>query len=124
MGQRESSFADGNESYIRVRCKLGGGWIWQLMTAEGQAVNESKDFADRLECEADAKLQGLPVHGLSRRRKATRDTSWTISKDATSLWRWKRVDGNGIVSTTSDRAFLSKAECIRDARRHGYTGGS
>ena len=112
------------ESYIRVRGKLGGGWIWELMTPDRHVANESEVFADRIDCEADAKLQGLQVSNVARRGKFTGKTYWVISKDSIRLWRWRRIDANGTVTAISADGFPTKAECVDDARRNGYTGGS
>lgn len=52
---------------IRVRSNMNGGWIWELVMPDGHVAQQSESFADRGLCEAEAKQQGLPVQGLSRR---------------------------------------------------------
>jgi len=54
---------------IRVHREISGGWVWQLLTPDGHIVQQSAPFGeDRDGCEDDAKRQGFPVVGLSRKR--------------------------------------------------------
>jgi uncharacterized protein YegP (UPF0339 family) len=101
-------------------------WQWQLMTADGHIINTSRLYSDREQCESDALRQGLPVIGLSRARtrRAIRTVpigpSWNLSCDRFGLWHWHRLDSNLRIIETSPRAFLSEADCLRDAEDHGY----
>ena len=56
---------------VRIRCSADHRWWWELLTSDGHVVNATEPFESREACEADAKLQGCPVIGLSRTRSPT-----------------------------------------------------
>ena len=58
-------------THIRIRATSDSGWRWELLTADGHVANVTDPFDSRDACEADAKLQGLPITGLKRVRKTT-----------------------------------------------------
>jgi uncharacterized protein YegP (UPF0339 family) len=53
-------------------------------------------------------------------KDASRDT-WTIYKDASAEWRWRRTAPNGNVVGASTEGYKNKSECISNARRNGMT---
>jgi hypothetical protein len=114
---------------IRIRSTLSRQWIWELVTRDGHVANASETFATREECEADAKLQGLPVSGLRRSSKVKAASGsnrqapkpWTIHKDAGGLWHWERRDERAQVIDQSACAYLTQGECLADAQKHGYS---
>jgi hypothetical protein len=119
---------------IRIRGKWRSGgtyWIWELLTADGHVVNTSEPFETRDDCEADAVRQGLPCVGLAARRHRVHRTvpitrspngpSLDLSCDRSGLWHWQRLDTAGELVEKSMYAFLTKDECIADARKNGYS---
>ena len=115
------------ELHIRVRSgSAGGSWQWALITADGHVANVSETFLSRQQCEADAKRQDLPVVGLARAREKTqlrrRDaTVWEVSRDqASGLWSWTRLTARGELLQRSPCMFLTKAECMSDARKSDW----
>ena len=82
--------------HIRIRAaKRAGAWQWELVTGDGHVANTSESFDSRAECEADAKLQNLPVVGLTRpkttKRQHQNEPTLVISSDKSALWRWKHI---------------------------------
>ena len=47
---------------------------------------------------------------------------WKIEKDARGEWRWQRKAPNGNVVGASTEGYKNRADCVANARRHGYTG--
>jgi hypothetical protein len=101
-------------------------WVWELVTADGHVAQQSQEFMKRADCEADALRQGLPVQGLARIlrriRKAARiekvGPSLMLLEDRSAgLWCWQRVNEQGKALELSTRAFLTRAECVADARK-------
>jgi hypothetical protein len=58
------------QTFIRVRQTINLEWMWELVTADGHVASTSETFAERSACEASAKLEGLPITGLTRVKKA------------------------------------------------------
>ena len=114
------------DPHIRIRIALGGLYVWELLTADGHIVSASEGFGSRQECQADARRQGLAVHGEPRRAPALRQTpeqpAWTLKRNDQRLWLWRHLGEQGEEIAASSRAFLTKAECVADARRYGYPG--
>ena len=114
-------------THVRIRSTMSGHWQWELVTGDGHIASESESFADRQDCEADALKQDLPLTGMSRRRNkgpvaraAAAMRGWSVSRDGMDLWTWTRSETESEPAATSTRAFLSKAECVADAEKHGY----
>ena len=116
--------------HIRVRIDLRGRWIWEHVTADSHVVSSSDRFASREHCESDARRQGLHLVGCRREsRSATAATNgicrgrdgsmWVIGDDGSGIWQWRRFDSVGMEICRADRSFLSDAECVADARKHG-----
>ena len=47
---------------------------------------------------------------------------WAIYKDPKGQWRWKRTASNGRQVGASTEGYKNQADCVANARRHGYTG--
>ena len=116
---------------IRIKSRIiDKAWTWELITADGHVVDESRAFEDRYECEADALRQGMPIVGLSKRsrkspaaRVANHMATWEFVADShKGLWRWQQFSELGEPIASSMTVFLTRSECIADARLHGYTG--
>ena len=45
---------------------------------------------------------------------------WFFYQDATSLWKWARLDRLGSVVGNSDAAFASREACLENARTCGF----
>ena len=113
---------------IRVTQTIGHAWVWRLTTPDGHVVTESRPFHTREACEADALEQGLPVSGLSivarntaAARVANKVKQWQFSMDySVNLWRWQHFGSEGQPIASSSATFHSRAECVADARAHGY----
>ncbi|HEV7799727.1 MAG TPA: hypothetical protein VGP15_01500 [Burkholderiales bacterium] len=120
---------DSINTRIRIRSTLSRAWIWELVTRDGHVANASTEFATREECEGDARKQGLPISGLRRGPRLTAEPkpvrqepgSWKLHKDDSGLWHWQRVDDRAAVVDVSRCAFLTREECVSDARKNGYT---
>lgn len=120
--------SDQTNARIRVRSIFGYKWQWQLVTSDGHIVNASEPFGDRDACEADAQQQGIQVDGLRRKKEkpppspTTREphSKWRFPRDRVGLWQWRRLNDEDQVVEESTRAFLTKDECIEDARKNGY----
>jgi hypothetical protein len=115
---------------IRVRITMSRAWIWELLTSDGHIAQQSEDFTTRRECEIDALRQGLPVQGLAKALNGHKNGR-TVVETATAslllildkpggLWQWQCVDEGATGSQTSTRSFLTKEECVADARKKGY----
>jgi hypothetical protein len=112
---------------LHIRTTISGKWIWELRTADKHTVNVSDGFATRAECEADAKANGLEV--APRRGRGAQVTMtvvpvtgapgrWSIHEDESGLWYWKHFGEDG--DAASKCAFLTRRECVADARANGY----
>lgn len=53
---------------------------------------------------------------------AGENDKWDIYQDAKSEWRWKRTAPNGNVVGASTEGYKNRADCVANAKRHGYTG--
>ena len=47
---------------------------------------------------------------------------WEFYKDAREEWRWRRTAPNGAIVGASSEGYKNRADCVANARRHGYTG--
>lgn len=47
---------------------------------------------------------------------------WDIYQDARSEWRWRRTASNGVIVGASSQGYNSRASCVENAKRFGYTG--
>ena len=47
---------------------------------------------------------------------------WEFYTDRSGHWRWRRYAPNGVLVGASTEGYVNKADCIANARRHGYTG--
>lgn len=47
---------------------------------------------------------------------------WEFYQDARSEWRWRRISSNGRNVGSSNEGYSSKANCIANAQRNGYSG--
>ena len=115
-------------THIRLRLTFGG-WEWNLVTEDRHVAAASPRYGSYEECEADAKKQGLPVFGKTWRAKkqappAIQDTElsrWRFPYDESAgFWQWERLNDGRKIVEESGRAFLTKDECVADARKHGY----
>uniref|UniRef100_A0A7C4AHK9 DUF1508 domain-containing protein n=1 Tax=Fundidesulfovibrio putealis TaxID=270496 RepID=A0A7C4AHK9_9BACT len=48
--------------------------------------------------------------------------TWEIYKDTAGEWRWRRTASNGRIVGASSQGYVNRADCVSNARRHGYTG--
>jgi hypothetical protein len=46
---------------------------------------------------------------------------WFFYQDVANLWKWARIDVFGTVLSYSSASFVTRDECVEDARRSGYT---
>lgn len=51
-----------------------------------------------------------------------RSDKWEFYQDRRKEWRWKRTAPNGVQVGASSEGYVNKADCIANARRHGYKG--
>ena len=51
----------------------------------------------------------------------SKDT-WTIYQDKKGEWRWTCVASNGRTVGASSEGYSSRAACVANAQRFGYTG--
>ena len=116
-------------SRIRIRQTLDKSWAWELVTADGHVAAASEPFGDRASCEADAKAQadGLPVVGLVREERkrgaklaAAKRPGLEVSCDASGVWHWSVRDAAGELLSAAECGFLSKEECVANARKSGH----
>jgi hypothetical protein len=47
---------------------------------------------------------------------------WSFQKADPDTWTWRRTSPDGEVLIEAHTPFSSLADCLEDARRHGYTG--
>ena len=47
---------------------------------------------------------------------------WEFYTDAKGEWRWRRFAPNGKQVGASSEGYKNKADCVANAKRHGYTG--
>lgn len=47
--------------------------------------------------------------------------TWEIYQDAAHEWRWRRKSGGRIIGASTE-GYKNRADCVANARRHGYTG--
>lgn len=47
---------------------------------------------------------------------------WEFYTDSRGDWRWRRVASNGREVGASTEGYRNRADCVANARRHGYTG--
>lgn len=45
---------------------------------------------------------------------------WFFYQDVANLWKWARIDVFGTVLSYSAVAFVTRDDCVEDARRSGY----
>lgn len=117
------------EPALHIRTNVSGKWIWELRTSDGHVVNMSEAFEARAECEQDARSHGFVV--APKRIRAEQVTLtivplreqaglWSLYEDDSGLWRWeRRPDGDD--GEQSRCAFLTRRECLADARKYGCT---
>ena len=48
---------------------------------------------------------------------------WIIKPDNAGKWRWKRFAPNGKQVGASNQGYVNEADCIENAKRHGYLQG-
>ncbi len=46
----------------------------------------------------------------------------SCSASVTSEWRWNRTAPNGKTVGASSEGYKNRADCVKNAKRHGYTG--
>ena len=112
-------------SRIRIRCMVTGQWRWQLITFDEHVANQSELFSTRDSCEADALKQGFTVMGVPQHQKEEprskpkrKRRAFTVRCSADGLWTWR--DRGNAENIESACAFLTREECIADAKKHGY----
>ena len=54
-------------------------------------------------------------------REVTMD-KWEFYQDARKEWRWRRIASNGRIVGASSEGYSTRAACVQNARRNGYTG--
>ncbi len=114
---------------IRITKTMSHEWEWHLIMSDGHVAQASDRFATHEQCESDAIKQGLPVIGKRRPKKtAPADPEnedptarWKFPSDRSGLWKWKRLNSQRQVIQESRCAFLTKAECVADACKNGYS---
>ncbi|MBO6524173.1 MAG: DUF1508 domain-containing protein [Balneolaceae bacterium] len=47
---------------------------------------------------------------------------WEIYQDNAGEWRWRRIASNGRIVGASSEGYSSRANCVANAQRNGYTG--
>lgn len=47
---------------------------------------------------------------------------WEFYKDSSGEWRWRRIASNGRIVGASSQGYVSKSDCMSNARRNGYNG--
>lgn len=45
-----------------------------------------------------------------------------IYQDNKGEWRWRRTAPNGQIVGASTEGYKNRADCVANARRHGFTG--
>ena len=50
---------------VRVRVRMDGRYMWELLTSDDHVVNASEPFDSRDDCIADAGQHELPIMGIS-----------------------------------------------------------
>ena len=50
--------------------------------------------------------------------------TWDFYKDNKGEWRWTRKARNGRIVGSSSEGYKNRADCVQNARRHGYRGSS
>lgn len=48
--------------------------------------------------------------------------SWHFYQDAATEWRWTRRASNGRIVGASSEGYSTRAKCVENARRNGYSG--
>jgi uncharacterized protein YegP (UPF0339 family) len=46
---------------------------------------------------------------------------WEFYQDNAEKWRWRRTASKGEIVGASSQGYASKASCIENAKRNGYT---
>lgn len=108
-------------SHVRIRTTLKHEWVWELVTDDGHVAFLSAGYADRDDCEEEARLQGLRVVGgrkEPRGRERARAPGLRVHSTACGLWTWEYVDERGSVAASSAVSFLTREECEHDLARH------
>jgi hypothetical protein len=54
------------------------------------------------------------------RNSAAMIERWFFYQDVANLWKWARIDVFGTVLSYSAVAFVTRDDCVEDARRSGY----
>jgi hypothetical protein len=114
--------------YIRIRRNMSSNWVWELVTADGHVAQESQQFMSRADCETEAVRQDLPVRGLHVVRKSRKPSAHEmlnpvlrlIRDRPAGLWCWQLLNKDGQELEMSTRAFLTRDECVADARDNGH----
>lgn len=47
---------------------------------------------------------------------------WEFFKGSDGLWWWRRIAPNGRIVGGSTEGYVNRADCVENARRHGYGG--
>lgn len=117
------------EPVLHIRTNFSGKWIWELRSSDGHVVNMSEGFDARAQCENDARAHGFAVapkrvraHQITLSIVPLREQFglWSVFEDESGLWRWER-GANGDEGDQGRCAFLTRRECLDDARKHGCT---
>ena len=45
---------------------------------------------------------------------------WNFYKDHANEWRWHKKAANGKIVGASPKGYKNKADCLDNAKRHGY----
>lgn len=47
---------------------------------------------------------------------------WEFYQDSQNEWRWRRTAPNGKIVGASSQGYVTKADCVENALRNGYSG--
>ncbi len=62
-----------------------------------------------------------PVNG-TKSQNVSRPDGWEFYLDRNNMWQWRKYMEKKVVAVSGD-GFWSRAACMNDARRSGYSGG-
>lgn len=52
----------------------------------------------------------------------SKSDTWEFYQDKKGEWRWRCIASNGRIVGASSEGYSSRANCVANAQRFGYTG--
>ena len=92
---------------------------WRRIATNGKIVAAATEgYSSKNHCQANAER-----HGYNENPKELgRNDTWEFYKDKSGEHRWRRIATNKEIVGASSESYVSKGDCLENAKRNGYNG--